>query len=111
MDELVALILPHKVVFYYDAVAVGVLLAIITVYADWSLYFANKKHWCEHNKIKSLKDNPEVYRLFTEINNGARKHLYLTAPLKFFTDYKMFITIVVLYLSITILTLGYNVNF
>ncbi len=107
MNEIISLILPHKAVFYYDSVAAGILLAIITVYADWSMYFANRKHWCKHNKIKSIKDNPEIYRLFTEINNGARKHFYLTAPLKFFTDYKIFLTIVILYLCVTGLTLGY----
>lgn len=107
MNELIALVLPYKNVFYYDALAVAAIIATLIVCTEWSLYFAHRKHWCEHYKIKSIKDDPEVYRLFINLNKPLRKHFYLTISLKFFTDYKMCLIIVCLYLSFTVLTMGY----
>lgn len=110
MNEFIALVLSHKAVFYYDAVAVGALLAILTAYSDWSLYFSNSKYGCEHNKIKSIKDNSNVWRLFMSISISARKRYCLTSPLKFFTDYKSFLLILCMYLCVTVLTMGYVIT-
>ncbi|QGW86747.1 hypothetical protein EAAEB30_08610 [Enterobacter asburiae] len=42
MNELITLILPHKAVFYYDGLALGVMLALMAVYIDLSFDYRKK---------------------------------------------------------------------
>lgn len=107
MNELIALILPHKAVLYYNGLALGVVLALMAVYVDLSFDYKNKKHWCAHNKLQSLKDSPEIYRLYMSIRNPSRRKYYISVPLKFFTDFKTFLMILAMYLAVTVLTMSY----
>lgn len=43
MNELIALILPHQAVLYYDALAFGVMLALMIVCVDLDFDCSNKK--------------------------------------------------------------------
>ncbi len=107
MNELITLILPHKAVFYYDGLAFGVILALMAVYIDLSFDYRNKKHWCTHNKLQSLKDSPEIYQLYLSIRIPSRRKYYASVPLKFFIDYKVFLMILTVYLGVTVLTMSY----
>ncbi|MDY0416121.1 hypothetical protein PYW49_00340 [Enterobacter sp. 170198] len=107
MNELIALILPHKAVFYYDGLALGVILALMAVYIDLSFDYRNKKHWCMHNKLQSLKDSPQIYQLYMSIRIPSRRTYYASVPLKFFTDYKVFLMMLTMYLGVTVLTMSY----
>lgn len=107
MNELIALILPHKAVFYYDGLALGVMLALMAVYIDLSFDYRNKKHWCTHNKLQSLKDSPEIYQLYMSIRNPSRRNYFVSVPLKFFTVFKTFLMILAMYLGSTVLTMSY----
>ncbi|MCX8288354.1 hypothetical protein ACNPM1_08810 [Enterobacter pseudoroggenkampii] len=109
MNELIALILPHKAVFYYDGLALGVMLALMAVYIDLSFDYRNKKHWCTHNKLQSLKDSPEIYQLYMSIRNPSRRNYFVSVPLKFFTDFKTFLMILAMYLGSTVLTMSYAI--
>lgn len=44
MNELIALILPHKAVLYYDALAFGVMLALMIVCVDLDFDCSNKNN-------------------------------------------------------------------
>ena len=83
MNESIALILPHKAVFYYDGLALGVMHALMAVYIDLSFDYRNKKHWCAHNKLQALKDSPEIHQLNMSIRNPSRRKYYISMPLKF----------------------------
>ncbi len=107
MNEFIALILPHKSVFYYDGLALGALLALMAVYIDLSFGYRNKKHWCAHNKLESLKDSPEINHLYMSIRIPSRRKCYSCVPLKVFTDYKVFLMILIMYLGVTVLTMSY----
>ena len=50
MNELIALILPHSPVFYYNGLALVAMLALMVVYIDFSFDYRNKKYWCPPNK-------------------------------------------------------------
>lgn len=62
-NEFISLILPYKAVFYYNGLAVGVILALMAVYVDLSFDYRNRKYWCVRNKLKTLKDSPKTYQL------------------------------------------------
>lgn len=97
MNELIALILPHKSVFYYDDLVLGVMLALMVVDIDLSFDYRNKKHWCAYNKLKSLKDSPGIYYLYMSIRIPSRRECYISVPLKIFTDYKVFLMMLIMY--------------
>ncbi|MCU6168376.1 hypothetical protein [Enterobacter bugandensis] len=83
MNELIDLILPHKSVFYYDDLALGVMLALMVVDIDLSFDYRNKKHWCAYNKLKSLKDSPGNYHLYADTYPFPTGMLYLCAAENF----------------------------
>ncbi|HDT4048674.1 TPA: hypothetical protein QHN36_001292 [Enterobacter bugandensis] len=97
MNELIALILPHKSVFYYDDLVLGVMLALMVVDIDLSFDYRNKKHGCAYNKLKSLKDSPGIYYLYMSIRIPSRRECYISVPLKIFTDYKVFLMMLTMY--------------
>lgn len=107
MNEFIALILPCKAVFYNNGLAVGVMLALMAVYIDLSFDYRNKKHWCAHNKLQSVKDSPEIYQLYMSIRKPSRRKCYINVTLKFFTEYKVFLMILTVYLGVTVLTMSY----
>ena len=107
MNESIALILPHKAIFYYDGLALSVMHALMAVYIDLSFDYRNKKHWCAHNKLQALKDSPEIHQLYMSIRNPSRRKYYISMPLKFFTDYKVFLMMLTMYLGVTVLTMSY----
>lgn len=81
------------------------MLALMAVYIDLSFDY-RKKHWCAHNKLQSLKDSPEIYQLYMSIRKPSRRKCYISVPLKFFTEYKVFLILTV-YLGVTVLTMSY----
>lgn len=83
------------------------MLALMAVYIDFSFDYRNKKHWCVRNKLQSLKDSPEIYQLYMSIRKPSRRKCYISVPLKFFTEYKMFLMILTVYLGVTVLTMSY----
>ncbi len=83
------------------------MLALMVVYIDLSFDYRNKKHWCAHNKLQSLKDSPEIYQLYMSIRKPSRRKCYISVLLKFFTEYKVFLMILTVYLGVTVLTMSY----
>ncbi|HCT7900746.1 TPA: hypothetical protein OT849_004846 [Enterobacter cloacae] len=105
MNEFIALILPHKAIFYYNGLAVSVILALMAVYVDLSFDYRNRKYWCAHNKLKTLKDSPKTYQLYMSIHIPSRQKYYISVPLKFFTDYKSFLAVLSMYFCLSGLTM------
>lgn len=63
MIGFIPLTLPYKAAFYYNGLAVGVILALLAAHVGLSFNYRNRKYCCAQNKLKALKDSPKTYPL------------------------------------------------
>lgn len=55
MIGFIPLTLPYKAAFYYNGLAVGVILALLAAHVGLSFNYRNRKYWCAQKQIKDIE--------------------------------------------------------